>query len=240
MESHIHIPYIRETLVFLVAAGVLVPILQRRLSPVLGYFLLGSLIGPYGLGLLADSWEPIGWFVITDLEGVAALGELGVIFLLFVIGLELSFERLWTMRRLVFGLGSAQILVTGAVIAGIAYAWGNPLATALILGSCLALSSTAIVTALLVEGGRLGTSAGRATFSILLMQDLAVVPILFVVGVLGAKVEGNLGVDLVLALGKAVLTIGGIYAVGRLVLRPALRMVSQTRSAEMFMAAILL
>ena len=240
MESQLHIPYLRETLVFLVAAGLLVPILQRWLSPVLGFFLVGSLIGPHGLGLLADRWEPVGWFVITDLEGVTALGELGVIFLLFVIGLELSFERLWTMRRLVFGLGSAQVLVTGAVIAAIAHGWGNDLATAIILGACLALSSTAIVTALLVEGGRLGTSAGRATFSILLMQDLAVVPILFAVSVLGSMAMENAALGFGMALGEAALTVAAIYVVGRLMLRPLLHMVAKADSRESFVAICLL
>ena len=121
MESQIHLPYLREVLVFLLAAGLAIPLLQRFVSLVIAYFLVGSLIGPYGLGLLADTFEPISWIVITDLEGVATLAELGVIFLLFVIGLELSFQRLWSMRRLVFGLGSAQILVTGTVVAGIAF-----------------------------------------------------------------------------------------------------------------------
>ena len=157
MESQIHLPYLREVLVFLLAAGLAIPLLQRFVSLVIAYFLVGSLIGPYGLGLLADTFEPISWIVITDLEGVATLAELGVIFLLFVIGLELSFQRLWSMRRLVFGLGSAQILVTGTVVAGIAFAWGNSAATAVILGACLALSSTAIVTQLLIEAGRLGS-----------------------------------------------------------------------------------
>lgn len=240
MESQLHIPYLRETLVFLVAAGVIVPILQRWLSPVLGFFLVGSLIGPYGLGLLASRWEPVGWFVITDQQGVSALGELGVIFLLFVIGLELSFERLWTMRRMVFGLGSAQIIVTGAAIAAIAWAWGNEAPTAIILGACLALSSTAIVTALLVEGGRLGTSAGRATFSILLMQDLAVVPILFAVSVLGSLAMDNAALGLGMALGEAVLTIAAVYIAGRLALSPLLRTVARADSRESFVAISLL
>ena len=240
MESHVHIPYLRETLVFLAAAGLLIPILQRKLSPVIGYFLIGSLIGPFGLGLLADTFEPVGWFVITDLEGVAALAEIGVIFLLFVIGLELSFERLWTMRRLVFGLGSAQILVTGAVIAAVALGWGNPPAVAIILGACLALSSTAIVTQLLIEGGRFGTPSGRATFSILLMQDLAVVPILFAVSVLGTMAVGNVALGFGVAVLQALATVVAIYVVGRLALRPVLRLVAQTDSREAFVAIVLL
>lgn len=239
MESHVHIPYLREVLVFLLAAGLIIPLLQRFVSPVIAYFLVGSFIGPYGLGLLADDFEPVSWLVITDLQGVATLAELGVIFLLFVIGLELSFQRLWAMRRLVFGLGSAQILFTGAVIAGIAFAWGNSFATAVILGACLALSSTAIVTQLLIESGRLGSTSGRATFSILLMQDLAVVPILFAVSVLGTLAVSNVAVGFGLALLEAVVTIAVIYGVGRIGLRPLLKLVAGADSREAFVAIIL-
>ncbi|WP_162627635.1 cation:proton antiporter [Erythrobacter sp. KY5] len=240
MESHVHIPFLREVLVFLLAAGIAVPLLQRLVSPVIGYFIVGGLIGPFGLGLLADVYEPVSYLVITDVEGVTVLAELGVIFLLFVIGLELSFERLWTMRRLVFGLGSAQILVTGAIIAAIAMLWGNATAPAIILGACLALSSTAIVTQLLIEKGRLGTPSGRATFSILLMQDLAVVPILFAVSVLGTMAVGNVALGFGLAAGQALLVIAAIYAVGRLALRPLLQLVAGTDSREAFIAIILL
>lgn len=235
------IPYLREAIVFLVAAGVIVPLLHRlRVSPVLGYLIVGGLIGPFGLGLWATTWPPLAAVVITDLDGVQALAELGVLFLLFTIGLELSLDRLWAMRRLVFGLGSLQVLITGAVIGAIAWQFGNSVPASIVLGACLALSSTAIVMQILMHKRRLATPLGRASFSILLMQDLAVVPILFVVGVLGAKVEGSIGVALVLALAKAVMTVGAIYLVGRLVLRPVLRLVAQARSAEMFMAAVLL
>jgi monovalent cation:proton antiporter-2 (CPA2) family protein len=241
MEAHANIPYLREIIIFLVAAGVMVPLLHRlRVSPVLGYLIIGGVIGPFGLGLWAVNFPILSQAVISDLAGVQALAELGVIFLLFMIGLELSLERLWAMRRLVFGLGSLQILVTGSIIGLIAWEFGNSIPASIVLGACLALSSTAIVMQLLMQSRRLGTPLGRSSFSILLMQDLAVVPILFVVAVLGARVEGNVGLHLVIALGKAVLTIALIYAAGRLVLRPALRLVAQIRSSEMFMAAILL
>lgn len=239
MESHVHIPYLREVLIFLLAAGLVIPLLQRFVSPVIAYFLVGSLIGPYGLGLLADEFELVSWLVITDLKGVATLAELGVIFLLFVIGLELSFERLWRMRRLVFGLGSAQILVTGTIIGGVAFAWGNSLATSIILGACLALSSTAIVSQLLIEGGRLGSPSGRTTFSILLMQDLAVVPILFSVSVLGTLAVGNVAMGFGLALVEALVTVALIYAIGRIALRPIFKLVAGADSREAFVAIIL-
>ena len=241
MESQLHIPYLREVIVFLVVAGFAVPLLQRKFSPVLGYLLIGGMIGPYGLGLFADEIPLASFLVIEDIEGVRALAEIGIVFLLFAIGLELSLDRLWSMRRLVFGLGSAQIVVTGTLIGGIAYAWGNPPAAALVLGACLALSSTAIVMQLLIEKSRLTTPMGRSVFSVLLMQDLAVVPILFVVGVLGtvAANEGIFG-GLALAMGEAAVTVIVIYAVGRLLLRPVFRAVAQTNSREAFMAMIVL
>ncbi|MEP0337728.1 MAG: monovalent cation:proton antiporter-2 (CPA2) family protein [Alphaproteobacteria bacterium] len=241
MGSHATLPYLRETIIFLIAAGVMVPLFHRfRVSPVLGYLVVGGVIGPFGLGLLADDFPILSKVVISDIAGVQALAELGIVFLLFTIGLELSLERLWAMRRLVFGLGSLQVLVTSTIIGLIAFEFGNSVRASIVLGACLALSSTAIVMQLLLEGRRIGTPLGRSSFAILLMQDLAVVPILFVVGVLGTRVDSGFGVDLALALGKAGLTIVLIYMGGRLILRPALRLVAQTRSPEMFMAAVLL
>ena len=241
MEDHSTIPYLREVVIFLIAAGVVVPLFHRlRISPVLGYLIVGGLIGPFGLALWADRLPVLSYAVISDLEGVQALAELGIIFLLFTIGLALSLDRLWAMRRLVFGLGSLQIVITGTIIGLVAWEFGNSVPASIVLGACLALSSTAIVMQLLMQSRRLATPLGRSSFSILLMQDLAVVPILFVVGVLGAKTGGNVGLDLLFALGKAVVVIVAIYAGGRLILRPALRLVAQSRSPEMFMAAILL
>lgn len=241
MHPEIGIPYLRELMLFLVAAGIIVPLLHRlRVSPVLGYLLVGFLIGPNGLGLLASEWPALGLLAITDLDGVRRLAELGVVFLLFVIGLELSFERLWAMRRLVFGLGSLQVLVSALAIGAVAYACGVGTDAATLLGASFALSSTAIVMQLLAERRQLGTPLGRGSFSILLFQDLAVVPILFLVGVLGARSGTPVGASLALALAKAGLVIAVIYLVGRLALRPLMRSVARARSPEMFMAAILL
>jgi CPA2 family monovalent cation:H+ antiporter-2 len=240
MDAHGHIPHLREILIFLAAAGLAVPLLQRRISPVLGYLLLGALIGPFGLGLFADQLSVLRYVVITEIEGVRALAELGVVFLLFTIGLELSFARLWTMRRLVFGLGTMQVLLTASSIALLAFAWGNPPGAAVVLGSCLALSSTAIVTQLLIEARRLGTPVGRAAFSVLLMQDLAVVPILVLVGVIGTAAAGSLASGLGLAFAEAALAVGLIYAAGRLLLKPLLGVAARTGSREAFIAIILL
>ncbi|MFU8837589.1 MAG: monovalent cation:proton antiporter-2 (CPA2) family protein [Thiohalomonadaceae bacterium] len=240
MEEH-GIPYLREIVLFLVAAGIVVPLLHRfRISPVLGYLIVGGVIGPFGLGLLVDHLDWLSYLVISDLKGVQALAELGVIFLLFMIGLDLSLDRLWAMRRWVFGLGSLQILITGSIIGAIAWGFGNTPEASMVLGACLALSSTAIVMQLLIERRQLASPMGRSSFSILLMQDLAVVPILFLVGVLGAKMQEGLGLALLLSLGKAALVIVGIYMLGRLVIRPLFHMVSRSRNVEMFMAATLL
>ncbi|MCC6202563.1 MAG: cation:proton antiporter [Gammaproteobacteria bacterium] len=239
-ESHA-IPHLREAVVFLIAAGLIVPALHRlRVSPVLGYLAIGALIGPYGLDLLRAAWPWLGFVVIADLDGVRRLAELGVVFLLFMIGLELSLDRLLALRRLVFGLGTLQIVLTGAVIAAIAWAFGNAVPAAVVLGACLALSSTAIVMDLLLRQRRLGTPLGRASFSILLAQDLAVVPILLLLDVYGSHGAASIGADLLLALLRAVLAIALIYAAGKWLLRPVLRAVAQTRSPEMFTACVLL
>lgn len=241
MEAHSAIPYLREVLIFLGAAGIAVPLLSRlKISPVLGYLLIGGIIGPYGLGLLAADYPSLSQFVISDVEGVRGLAEIGVIFLMFMIGLELSLDRLWSSRFLVFGMGSLQVILTAAIITFIAMNLGLPLSGALIVGAALSLSSTAIVMQILMHGRRLSTPVGKTGFSILLMQDLAVVPILFMVGVLAAPGDQGLAEGLSLALGEAFLAVALIYLAGRLLLRPILRQVAQARIPEMFTAAVLL
>lgn len=240
-EAHSSIPHLREVVVFLIAAGIVLPVMHRlRINPVLGYLVTGAVIGPFGLGLLVDDLPWLGYAVIADIDGVKALAELGVIFLLFMIGLELSFDRLWRMRRLVFGLGGAQVVITGIAIGAIAFAWGNSASTSIVLGACLALSSTAIVMQLLIDRRQVGAPVGRASFSILLFQDLAVVPILFLLGVLGAEAEGPVALFLLLALAKAAGAVIAILLLGRLVIRPLFRLVSAAHSRELFMAVTLL
>lgn len=241
METNTGIPYLREALVFLAVAGIAVPLLSRlKVSPVLGYLLIGGLIGPYGLGLLVGDYPALSHAVISDIEGVRGLAEIGVVFLMFMIGLELSLDRLWSSRRLVFGMGSLQIAATAGLIAWLATLFGAETRSALVIGAALSLSSTAIVMQLLVNGRRQSSPVGRTGFAILLMQDLAVVPILFMVGILAVPGSQGLAVGLALALGKAALAIVVIYVAGRLLLRPVLRQVAQARNAEMFTAAVLL
>jgi CPA2 family monovalent cation:H+ antiporter-2 len=232
---------IREVMVFLVAAGVVIPLFRRlKVSPVLGFLAVGLVIGPYGLGRFADSLPWLGYLVISDLEGVRAFAELGVMFLLFMIGLELSIDRLWAMRRMVFGLGGAQVIVTGAVIALIVSAFDNSLTVAVVLGAGLALSSTAIVMQLLAENRRLGTAAGRTSFAILLFQDLAILPILLLVGAFATQGQGSIVLAFAWAIGQALVVVAVILVIGRLVIRPLFRFIGSDASRETFLAFVLL
>lgn len=238
---HPELPYLREIILFLVAAGVVMPLVrQLKVSPVLGFLCIGLVIGPYGLGRLEGEVPGVGYFFVSDLEGVQTIGELGVIFLLFCIGLEMSLPQIWSMRRKVFGLGSAQIVLSAVLIGLAAYTFGANSQTAILLGLCLALSSTAIVMKLLSEQLRLNSHTGRTAFGVLLMQDLAVVPILFYVGILGSEPEGSFWAAISLSIGQALLAIAAIFLIGRIAVRPVLRFASSSGSREMFMASVLL
>jgi len=240
MAATINLDVYTDALVVLGTAAVVVPLVQRwRISPVLGYLAGGAILGPFGLGSLQKSFPFLYWVTITDADNVSGIADLGVVFLLFLIGLELSYERLLTMRRLVFGLGSLQVVLSTVVIGGIAALFGNGGAASLIIGACLALSSTAIVIEVLSGQRRLTTTAGRVSFSILLAQDLAVVPLLLFVSILGARTGGSVLTGLLLALTNAALAIGLIVIVGRLLLRPLFRLVASTATPELFVAATL-
>lgn len=156
-----------------------------------------------------------------------------------MIGLELSLERLWAMRRLVFGLGGTQVITTACAVGGIAFAFGNSPAASVVLGGCLALSSTAIVIELLTEQGRFGTTVGHGCFAVLLAQDLAVVPILFLVGVLGLEFL-SLGESLLGAAAGAIAGVAVIAVIGKFIIRPLFSFVAAARSQEVFVAAALL
>jgi len=232
---------LREVMVFLVAAGVVVPLVHRlRVSTVFGFLVVGLVIGPHGLASFIETLPWLRYVVIADLESVRPMAELGVVFLLFMIGLELSFDRLWAMRRLVLGLGGAQVIVTGAVIAVIASFFGLALPAAMVLGGGLALSSTAIVMQLLAENRRLGTATGRTGFAILLFQDLAVLPVLFLVSAFAAQGAGSVVLAFVWAIGQALIAVTAILVLGRLVIRPVFRFIGSAASRELFLAFVLL
>ena len=240
MAASINIDAYSDALVVLGTAGIVVPLLRRwGLNPVLGYLAAGALLGPLGLGSLIGSFPFLYWVTVVDAKNVAGIAQLGVVFLLFLIGMELSFERLKAMRRLVFGLGSLQIVLSTAVIGGVAVLAGNTTDVSIILGACLALSSTAIVVEVLSNQGRLATAAGRASFSVLLAQDLAVIPVLLFVSILGAGASRSVMTSLLLALVNAALAIGAIAVIGRLFLRPLFRLVASAGTNELFVAAAL-
>ncbi|HEY6024856.1 MAG TPA: cation:proton antiporter, partial [Pseudolabrys sp.] len=240
MAAPINIDAYSDALVVLGTAGVVIPIVRHwGISPVLGYLAAGAVLGPLGLGSLIGDFPSLYWVTVVDAKNVAGIAELGVVFLLFLIGVELSYERLKAMRRLVFGLGSLQIMLSTAVIGGIAVLVGNTPAVSIILGACLALSSTAIVVEILSNQGRLATTAGRTSFSVLLAQDLAVIPILLFVSILGAGTSSSVMTSLALALLNAALAVGAIVIVGRLLLRPLFRFVASAGASEIFVAAAL-
>jgi monovalent cation:H+ antiporter-2, CPA2 family len=232
----------KDVLILLGTAAVVAPVVHRlKISPVLGFLLVGAVLGPHGLGRLAEHSRAVDWFTVTGERQIAFIADLGIVFLLFFIGLELSMRRLITMRRLVFGLGGLQILLAALAI-GLGALWlGQPGAAALIIGFCLALSSTAIVMELLSGQRRMMSTTGRTSFAVLLAQDLAVVPLLFLIGVLGGHEEGTSVVQgAVVAVVEAALAIGAIAVVGRVVLKPLFRLAAGTDNPEFFMAATLL
>ena len=218
-----------ETAIFLAAAVVAVPLFRRfRLGAVLGYLAAGIAIGPHVLGL------------VSDVDNVMHLAELGVVLLLFVIGLELQPSRLWILRKAVFGLGGAQVILTGTVLAGVGLAFGLSWQAALVIGLALSMSSTAFVLQVLAERGELTTRHGRSSFAILLFQDFAVIPLLALIPLLGAGEEIPQGADAWLAGIQAVGAIAVVIVGGRLLLRPVFSVIAASGIQEIFTAAALL
>ena len=215
------LPYLRETLIFLALAGILIPLLQRlRINQILGFLAVGVLLGPFGLWLWVGRLPWLENLTFIRVEGMVALGELGVLFLMFTIGLELSAERLWILRRWVFGGGSAQVLLSALLIGTAALMLHNDLQTAIVLGLMLALSSTAVVMQLMTDRQMLDTPMAQANFSILMLQDLAVVPILVLAGGLAQGNIEHLWIVLITVALKSAGVILLIYFLGRRVIRP--------------------
>jgi monovalent cation:H+ antiporter-2, CPA2 family len=233
----------RSALLFLGTAAVVAPLFRRlKISPILGYLAAGACLGPYGLGALVAEGKVAGWLshvTLSNLDEIAPAAEFGVVFLLFMIGLELSFERLLHLRRLVFGFGAAQVFSSAFVLGGLAVAFHHTMASAVILGLALAMSSTAIVIPVLADSKRLGTPAGRTIFSVLLFQDLMVAPLLFLVTILGAH-HDKFDAVLFYTVLPACLGLGAVGLIGRFVLRPLFHLVAGAGSPEFFVAACLL
>ena len=231
----------KDTLLFLTTAGLIVPLFRRmRISPVIGFLSAGAALGPYGLGRLGHQSTLVSIFAIDKVANIEPVAEFGVVFLLFMIGLELSFERLSRLRRLVFGLGALQLGASGVVLATAALALGQPPAAAIVIGAGLALSSTAVIIPVMAERKRLGTAAGRTVFSVLLFQDLMVAPLIFLVTMLTIRTGGSLWVTLAYTLLPAIAGLLLLVGGGRLLMRPLFHHVAAAGSTEFFMAACLL
>ena len=236
MHGDVLSPNLSDALVILGAAGIVIPLFARfRVTPVIGFILTGVLFGPYGLGLLVPAQPWLRHVTISDPQGLAPFAEFGIVLLLFGIGLELSFTRLWAMRRLVFGLGALELLVSAGLL-GVALALlGQPWSAALAPGLALALSSTALV--LPIAGTR--TPVRRAALAMLLFEDLALVPIVFLLGALAPHAatgwQGLLG-----TLGLGTIVLGVMLVLGRFALPRLFAQAARTKSPELFLAVSLL
>ncbi len=236
MEGEFSTSGFSDALVILGAAGLVIPAFARiRISPIIGFILIGVLVGPAGLGALTTSQSWLHYLTISDPHRIEPFAELGIVLLLFSIGLELSLRRLWSMRRLVFGIGAAELIGAAAIIGVGLHLIGQGPAGAIGLGLALALSSTAIVLPLV------GTQSavGRAALGMLLFEDVALVPIVFALGAMAPNAAGGVGPLLgTLLLGGAVAL--GLLFGGRLLLPTLFAQAARTKNPEVFLAACLL
>lgn len=236
MPLPIHSDAFSDSLVILGAAGLVIPTFARfRVNPVIGFILVGLAAGPFGLGSLVHEVPWLYYITITDPHSIEPFAELGIVLLLFSIGLELSFRRLWSMRSTVFGLGTAELFVSALLIGLALMVMGQSMVGAIGLGLALALSSTALVLPMV------GTDSpvGRTAFAMLLFEDLALVPIIFTLGALAPHADA--GVDgLVRTIWQGGLTIALMMVLGRFLLPRLFAQAARTKSPELFLAASLL
>lgn len=238
MHSPLENPAFIDAIVILGAAGIVIPAFARfRITPIIGFILVGVLLGPSGLGSLQGQYSWLQFVTINDREAIEPFAEMGIILLLFSIGLELSFKRLWSLRRLVFGVGAAELLASGLIIGSVLYLLGQNSAGALGLGLALALSSTALV--LPMSGTK--SPVGRAALAMLLFEDVAIVPIIFLLGAISPAISADGGWDdlgRTLLMGGAVII--GMLVLGRLLLPRIFAQAARTKSPELFLAVSLL
>jgi CPA2 family monovalent cation:H+ antiporter-2 len=226
-----------DALVILGAAGIVIPAFTRiRISPVIGFILIGLLVGPSGLGAMSGDYPWLNYLTISNVHAIEPFAEFGITLLLFAIGLELSFKRLWGMRRLVFGVGAAELLVSAALLAIVVYWGGENWTGSVALGLALALSSTAIVLPLV------GTTSavGRSALGMLLFEDVALVPIIFLLGAMAPHaVTGGIG-GLAETLALGLVTVAVMLVLGRVLLPRLFAQAARTKSPELFFSASIL
>lgn len=237
MAAEFHSPILSDALVILGAAGLVIPIFARfRITPIIGFILVGLLVGPYGLGRLVFDHPWLSHVTITDPDGLEPFAEFGIIMLLFTIGLELSFKRLWQLRTLVFGLGALELLIIGSLLALALAMMGQHWTGAIALGLALAMSSTGLV--LRITDTR--RPVGRAALSMLLFEDIALVPIIFLLGAMDPAATGDQWAVMLRTLGLGVAVCAGLLVVGRMTLPRLFAQAARTKSPELFLAASLL
>ena len=229
-------PFFSDALVILGAAGLVIPVFARfRITPIIGFILVGLLVGPYGLGRQVAEWPWLYHVTITDPHGLEPFAEFGIVLLLFSIGLELSFGRLWAMRRLVFGLGSLELIGIATVLAIVLFVTGQAMTGAVALGLALAMSSTALV--LKITDSK--SPVGRAALAMLLFEDIALVPIIFLLGALAPNASKGMG-EFAVTLGIGLAVVAALLIAGRFVLPRLFAQAARTKSPELFLAATLL
>lgn len=237
MHGDLNSSVLSDALVILGAAGIVIPLFARfRITPIIGFILVGLLVGPYGLGRMVLDYPMLVHVTISDPEALAPFAEFGIILLLFTIGLELSFNRLWTMRKLVFGLGALELVFTSMLITAALCMLGQYWTGALGLGLALALSSTALV--LPMSGTN--SPVGRAALSMLLFEDIAIVPIIFLLGALAPFADSGGMEGLMDTLWMGIVVLAAMMIVGRFALPYLFAQAARTKSPEVFLAASLL
>lgn len=237
MAAELQTDGINNALVILGAAGIVIPAFARfRITPIIGFILVGVFVGPMGLGALAAQYEWLEWVTINDSEEIQQIGEYGIILLLFSIGLELSFRRLWSMRKLVFGVGAAELTISGFLIGSGLYLFGLNPAAAYGIGVALALSSTALV--LPISGTK--SPVGQSALAMLLFEDVAIVPIIFVLGAMAPYAANEGWSGMISTLWQGGVVIAAMLLLGRFFLPKLFGQAARTKSPELFLAASLL